>query len=150
MNARTKTGLQILQVALVIGVAGDIFLLVDPWGLGVTMFNVVFVAGMMTVLYRRAPEQLTWQTLVLFAAQLFFASMFAWRDSIELRIADGLAILTILSVLFLPKLKVSTSTARLKAPGRSVASAIRPWLPSRQARRSCNAVSACCDNSSVP
>lgn len=111
MNERTKTGLQILQVALIIGVAGDIFLRVDPWGLGVTMFNVVFVAGMLTVLYRRAPEQLTWQTMGLFAAQLFFASMFAWRDSIELRIADGIAILTILSVLFLPKLKVSTSTA---------------------------------------
>ena len=111
MNERTKTGLQILQVALVIGVAGDIFLRVDPWGLGVTMFNVVFVAGMLTVLYRRAPEQLTWQTLGLFAAQVFFASMFAWRDSIELRIADGIAILTILSVLFLPKLKVATSTA---------------------------------------
>ncbi len=111
MNARTKTGLQILQVALIIGVAGDIFLRVAPWGLGVTLFNVVFVAGMLTVLYRRAPEQLTWQTLGLFAAQVFIASMFAWRDSIELRIADGLAILTILSVLFLPKLKVSTSTA---------------------------------------
>ncbi len=111
MNERTKTGLQILQVALIIGVAGDIFLRVDPWGLGVTLFNVVFVAGMLTVLYRRAPEQLTWQTLGLFAAQVFFASMFAWRDSIELRIADGLAILMILSVLFLPKLKVATSTA---------------------------------------
>ena len=111
MNERTKTGLQILQVAMIIGVAGDIFLRVDPWGLGVTMFNVVFVVGMLTVLYRRAPEQLTWQTLGLFAAQLFFAAMFAWRDSIELRLADGVAILTILSVLFLPKLKVSTSTA---------------------------------------
>jgi len=111
MNARTKTGLQILQVALIIGVAGDIFLRVAPWGLGVTLFNVVFVAGMLTVLWRRAPEQLTGQTLGLFAAQIFFASMFAWRDSIELRIADGLAILTILSVLFLPKLKVATSTA---------------------------------------
>ena len=42
---------------------------------------------------------------------MFFAAMFAWRDSIELRIADTFAIIVILGVLFLPTLKVSAKVA---------------------------------------
>lgn len=42
---------------------------------------------------------------------MFFASMFVWRDAIELRIADTLAIITILGVLFLPTLKISAKVA---------------------------------------
>jgi len=37
--------------------------------------------------------------------------MFVWRDSIELRVADTFAIVTILGVLFLPTLKVSARIA---------------------------------------
>ncbi len=111
MNERTKTGLQIIQVAIVLGVIGDIFLRVTPWGLNVLVFNVAFAAGMIMLLRRRAPEYLTRQTLALFGAQLFFAAMFTWRDSIELRVADTFAILAILSVLFLPRMKVPTQIA---------------------------------------
>ncbi len=111
MNERTKTGLQIIQVAIAIGVIGDILLRVTPWGLNVLLFNVVFAAAMIMLLRRRAPEYLTRQTIALFGAQIFFASMFAWRDSIELRVADAFAILAILSVLFLPRMNVTTQIA---------------------------------------
>lgn len=111
MNERTKTGLQIIQVAIALGVIGDIFLRVTPWGLNVLVFNAAFAAGMIMLLRRRAPEYLTRQTLALFGAQLFFAAMFTWRDSIELRVADAFAILAILSVLFLPRMKVPTQIA---------------------------------------
>lgn len=106
MKERTKTGLQILQVAVVLGVLGDVLLRQTPWGLNALLFNLAFVAGMVMLLKRRAPEYLTAQTLALFGAQLFFAAMFVWRDSNELRVADTFAILAILSVLFLPRLKV--------------------------------------------
>jgi hypothetical protein len=63
------------------------------------------------LLWRRAPEYLTRHTVALFGALVFFASMFVWRDSIELRIADTAAIVTILSVMFLPRMKVATHMA---------------------------------------
>ena len=111
MNERTKTGLQIIQVAIGLGAIGDIFLRVTPWGLNVLVFNAAFAAGMIMLLRRRAAEYLTRQTLALFGAQVFFAAMFVWRDSIELRVADTFAILAILSVLFLPRMKVTTQIA---------------------------------------
>ncbi|MEP6788636.1 MAG: DUF4173 domain-containing protein, partial [Acidobacteriota bacterium] len=107
----TKTGFEILQVALILGVLGDILLRATPWGLNVLLFNSAFAAGMIMILYRRAPELMTKQTIALFGALIFFASMFAWRDAIELRIADTFAIIAILSVLFLPKMKVTTQIA---------------------------------------
>jgi hypothetical protein len=111
MNERTKTGLQILLVALVLGVLGDVLLRAVPWGLNVFLFNAAFVAGMLTLLWFRAPEYLTRQTVALFGALLFFASMFVIRDAIQLRIADTFAIITILAVLFLPRMKVRTKLA---------------------------------------
>src|SRR6187399_3085104 len=113
MNTRTRTGFEVLQFALVLGLLGDILLRATPWGLNVLLFNLAFAAGMITLLRRRAPEYLTGQTYALFGALIFFASMFVWRDAIELRIADTVAIVLILSVLFLPKMKVATQAAGL-------------------------------------
>ncbi len=107
MNERTKTGLKILQVALVLGVAGDILLRAMPWGLNVLLFNLAFAGSTLMLLWRHSPERLTTQTYGLLGALVFFASMFVWRDSIELRIADTFAIIVILGVLFLPTLRIS-------------------------------------------
>ena len=111
MNERTRSGLEILQVAAILGVLGDVLLRQTPWGLNVLLFNLAFAAGMIVLLRRRAPEYLTGQTYALFGALIFFASMFVWRDSIELRVADTFAIVAILSVLFLPKMKVAAQAA---------------------------------------
>lgn len=111
MNARTKTGLEILQVAAVLGVLGNVLLRATPWGLNVTLFNIAFAAGMITLLWRHAPSFLTRQTIALFGALIFFASMFAWRDAIELRVADTFAIITILSIIFIPRMKIATQLA---------------------------------------
>lgn len=107
MNKRTKTGLEILQAALVIGVLGNLLLRSTPWGINVTLFNLAFAAGMLTLLWRNAPEFLTKQTIALFGALIFFASMFAWRDAIELRVADTFAIVAILSLIFVPRMGVA-------------------------------------------
>ncbi len=110
MNSRTKIGLEILQVGVVLGILGDVLLRQTPWGLNVLLFNLAFAGGLLMLLRRHAPERLTSQTYALLGALVFFASMFVWRDSIELRVADTFAIVTILGVLFLPTLKI---TARL-------------------------------------
>ena len=111
MNERTKTGLEILQVAVVLGVLGDVLLRQTPWGLNALLFNVAFAAGVLVLLRRHAARRLTGTAYALVGALVFFASMFVWRDSIELRIADTFAIIAILGVLFLPTLKISARSA---------------------------------------
>ena len=111
MNTRTRTGIEVLQIALVIGILGDVLLRSTPWGLNVLLFNTAFAAGMITLLYRRASERLTRHTIALLGALVIFAAMFAWRDATELLVADTFAIVTILAVLFLPKLEVPTQLA---------------------------------------
>jgi hypothetical protein len=111
MNPRSKTGLDILKVALGIGVLADVLLRQMPWGLNVLLFNLAFVAGTITLLWRRKPEYLTAQTWALLGAQIFFAAMFVWRDSSELHFADSVAIVAIMSVLFVPQLKISPRVA---------------------------------------
>jgi hypothetical protein len=111
MNSQTRTGLEILQVAVVLGLLGDVLLRQVPWGLNVLLFNLAFAGGLLMLLRRHAPERLTLQTYSLLGALVFFASMFVWRDSIELRVADTFAIITILGVLFLPTLKITAKIA---------------------------------------
>ncbi len=111
MNNRTQTGLEILLVAAILGVCGDLFLRVTPWGLNVLLFNLAFAGGTLALLWRHAPERLTWQTYALLGALVFFASMFVWRDAIELRVADTFTIIVILGVLFLPTLKITAKVA---------------------------------------
>ena len=106
MNNRSKTGFDILKVALGVGVLGDVLLRQTPWGLNVFLFNLAFVAGTILVLMRGKREYLTPQTWALLAAQLFFAAMFVLRDSIQLRVADSVAIVAVMLVLFVPRLKV--------------------------------------------
>lgn len=110
MNQRTKIGLEILQVAGVLGILGDVLLRQTPWGLNVLLFNLAFAGGTLLLLWRHAPERLSRHTFALLGVLVFFASMFVWRDSIELRVADTFAIIVTLGVLFLPTLKV---TARI-------------------------------------
>ncbi|MGI9054869.1 MAG: DUF4153 domain-containing protein, partial [Pyrinomonadaceae bacterium] len=50
-------------------------------------------------------------TIALNGALIFFAAMFVWRDSHELKIFDSIAILTILAILTLPALKIKTQVA---------------------------------------
>lgn len=111
MNTRTKTGLEILQVAIGIGILGDILLRSVPWGVNVLLFNVAFAAGVIVLMRRREPSLLTGQTLSLLGALVFFAAMFAWRDSIELRTADAFAILAVLAVLFVSRMSVAARLA---------------------------------------
>ncbi len=111
MNERTKTGLEILQAAVLLGVLGDVLLRVTPWGLNVFLFIGALVTAFMMLILRRKQDFWNAQTITLNAALVFFAAMFVWRDSMELKTFDTLAILTILAVLTLPALKIKTQIA---------------------------------------
>lgn len=111
MTNRTKTGIEILQVSALLGILGNLLLRETPWGLNVFLFVTAFVIAAGMLIVRRKPEFLTGQNAALFGVMLFFSAMFVWRDSVELRIYDTLAILTIMGVLMLPAIKVEARIA---------------------------------------
>lgn len=106
MNAKTKTGLQILEAAILLGLLGDALLRATPWGLNVLLWVGALVAVMATLVLRRRRELWTRETAALHAALIVFAAFVAWRDSTTLQVLDVLIILTILAVLSLPALNI--------------------------------------------
>ena len=107
MNERTKTGLEILQAAVLLGVLGDVLLRETPWGFNVLLFISAFVAVMVMLVLRRRSEFWNKQVISLHGALIFFSAIFVWRDSIQLKLLDTLAILTVLAILTLPALKIN-------------------------------------------
>lgn len=111
MNEKTKTGLEILQAAVLLGVLGDVLLRATPWGLNVFLFVGVLATAFVMLVLRRKREFWNAQTIALNSALVFFAAMFVWRDSAELQFFDGLAIVSILAILTLPAIKIKTQIA---------------------------------------
>lgn len=111
MNDKTKTGLEILEAAVLLGILGDVLLRHTPWGLNVLLFVGALVAAFLMMILRRNRDFWNVQTVSLNAALVFFAAMFAWRDSAELQIFDGLAIIAILAILSLQTLQIKTQFA---------------------------------------
>lgn len=107
MNKRTHVGLEILLVALVMGLLGNFLLRETPWGLNAFVFVAAFTGGMIFIAWRHRPELLTVRTLALQAAMVFFGSMFVLRDAIELKIYDTIAILIIMGILMLPNFNIN-------------------------------------------
>lgn len=111
MSERTKFGLEVLEAAVLLGILGDLMLRATPWGLNVLLFILGLVAAMVALVYRRKKELWNFQRISLHGALIFFAAMFVWRDSIELKVANTFAILGILAILTLPALKIPTQVA---------------------------------------
>ncbi len=111
MSERTRTGLEILLAALLMGILGNVLLRQTPWGLNAFLFVTLFTAAMIVLAVRRRPELLTLRTLALQGAMVFFGAMFVIRDSIELRVYDTFAILIIMGVLVLPNFSVNARFA---------------------------------------
>jgi len=101
MTERTKTGLQIIQASLLIGLFGNFMLRHTPWGLNAFLFVGVFVAGLLLLWRAHRPELLNKTNISLAAAMVFFASMFLIRDAEELLVFDTLAIIVLMGVLLL-------------------------------------------------
>jgi hypothetical protein len=107
MTDRTKTGLQILQAAFLIGILGNLLLREVPWGLNAFLFVTAFVAAIGAIAARRRPELLTRQNIALCSAMILLSAMFVWRASIELKTIDTFAIITLMGVLILSSMKVT-------------------------------------------
>ncbi|NNE66315.1 MAG: DUF4173 domain-containing protein [Pyrinomonadaceae bacterium] len=104
MKSITKTGVEMLQVAALLGIAGNLLIRVDTPGLNLFLCALIFVAGLVALLKRNKPEFLNSESIMLLAAILFFGSMFALYDSPELLFLDTVSILVLLGVLVVPAL----------------------------------------------
>jgi hypothetical protein len=111
MTDRTKTGLQIVQAAAIIGIIGNVLLRQTPWGLNAFLFVAAFAAALFLLTKKHRPELLTVNRMSLMGAMVFFASMFVIRDAIELRVYDTVAILVIMGVLVLGPLGINARFA---------------------------------------
>lgn len=111
MNEKTKTGLEILEAAILLGILGDALLRATPWGLNLLLWSGALVAALITLAMRRKRAVLKRENLVLHAALIAFAAMFVWRDSLTLQVLDVLVMLAILSILSLPSLGIQPKIA---------------------------------------
>jgi hypothetical protein len=117
MNDKTKTGLQILEVSIVLGILADSLLRETPFGLNILLWISALVLAMIFLGFRNKSETLNLQTVALHGALIFFAACFAWRDSGQLKLLDAFAILTILAVLTLPMMKIAAHLAGVSQYG---------------------------------
>lgn len=111
MNEKTKTGLVILESAILLGVLGDLLLRVDYPGLNILLCVLGLSAALIMLVMRRKPEFWNKEKTMLHIALVFFSMCFAWRDSEQLLVADFLIMMTILAILTLPALKVKIHLA---------------------------------------
>ncbi len=111
MNEKTKTGLEILEAAILLGILGDALLRVTPWGLNLLLWIASLVAAFIALTLRRKRALLQRENLALHGALITFAAMFVWRDSLTLQVLDVLIMLAILSILSLPALNIQPKIA---------------------------------------
>src|SRR5690349_3500164 len=101
MTTRTRTGLEILGTAAVIGLLANLLLREGPWGLNAFLFVTAFVTGLVVLMKRHRPELLTKTNVALSGAMVFFASMYLIRDAEELMVWDTFAIIILMGVMLL-------------------------------------------------
>jgi len=104
---RNRTGIAIVGCAAVMGVAADVLLRSIPLGLNAFVFVSTFAAALVVLAIRFRPELATAANISIVAAMVFFASMFALRDSTELKVFDGMAIVSLMGAAMLTNLGLS-------------------------------------------
>ncbi|TAK31635.1 MAG: DUF4173 domain-containing protein [Chloroflexota bacterium] len=100
MGHKTKLGLGIIGIALVLGIIADSLLRTMPWGLNVALWTGFLALGILLVAH--------WQNIGLVGGGLWtvlpailFAGAFAWRDSQTLGLLNFLALLATLTLVAL-------------------------------------------------
>lgn len=106
MNDKTKTGLEILQAALLLGILGDVLLRADAIGLNLALMVGATAAAMAMLFVRRQKAAVGANTWALLGAMAFFGAMFAFRAADQLVMFNILAIVAIFAILMLPSRRI--------------------------------------------
>lgn len=99
IDEKTKSGLEILEAAVLLGILGDALLRVTPWGINVFLWMLALAAATWALIARRRRDLKTVENGLMLAPLVIFAAFFAWRDSPVLMLLNALAILATLVML---------------------------------------------------
>ena len=83
MYDKTKLGIYILGVAVLLGLLADLLLRATPWGVNISVWTAVVMAAVIMLVGLgkiTLPAEGCW----LFLAAFFYATASAWRDSLTL------------------------------------------------------------------
>lgn len=108
LERTTKTGLEIFETAILLGILGDVLLRSTPLGLNVLLWMTVFAAAIIGLKIRRRVEL---KNKWLFAPLIIFSAFFAWRDSAVLMLLDVFAILLTLALMTLQNQNIAVRLA---------------------------------------
>ena len=114
MKDGTRRGLDVLQAALILGVAGNALLRATPWGLNALLWMVLFVVAAVMLLARWRHKALNGEGRWIILPLIFFAACLVWRDSPTLKLLDALGLLLALSLAVLRTRVVSLHLASIK------------------------------------
>jgi hypothetical protein len=114
MKERTRRGLDVLQAAVLLGLAGDALLRATPWGVNALLWMLIAVAAGLMLLARWRRSALVNDSPLLILPLLFFTACVVWRDSATLKLIDAFAVFLALSVAILRTRAASVRLASMK------------------------------------
>lgn len=102
LSEKTKTGLEILEASILLGILGDTLLRATPLGLNVFLWTTVFVAAIAALVVRRKRADIRGSQIHWFYIPLIlFSAFFSWRDSNVLMVLNVVVILATLAMITL-------------------------------------------------
>ena len=111
-SRRLDLSLKTLMATIFLGVAGDLLLRDAPWGIGFAIYGFVVLAVALYI-HRKHPVAIAKDALVLVPLALLFTSLFAWRDSDDLKLLNGLCFALLIGALALRVRKGDIGVATL-------------------------------------
>jgi lipoprotein signal peptidase len=99
MDEKTKTGLEILEASILLGITGDALLRSIPLGLNVFLWMTVFAAACAAIIARRRADLRESGIKWFYVPLILFSAFFAWRDSNTLMLLNTVVILATLTMI---------------------------------------------------
>jgi len=99
-SKQLELSLKTLCATIFLGIAGDLLLRDAPWGIGFALYAIV-IAAVAAYLYRSRTSDFGKGVVWLVPPALLFASLFAWRDSNDLKLLNGICVTLVVGVLAL-------------------------------------------------
>jgi hypothetical protein len=94
---RNAFGIKVVASSLILGIAGDLILSNEGWGLSLPLFA-AFLIGQVLILTRITDQKPSRTSLALLGAAFLFSLCFLWRDAPELKFINGLAVFALVGL----------------------------------------------------
>jgi len=95
--SRNVLGFKLVAASLLLGIAGDVILGSDAWGLSLPLFT-GFLTLSVLALARFTGRKLPRVSVGLLVSAFLFSLCFAWRDAPELKLLNGLAVFALVGL----------------------------------------------------